>query len=99
MVREQVDVCKKALQDTLSNEYSSTNYSLDGYREDAVCLQECDGKWLVYVGYRNQKDDMKEFPNIVEACLEMIRLLTGGDAAQNTISNAFFSKIVARKTA
>ena len=47
MVREQVDVCKKALQDTLSNEYSSTNYSLDGYREDAVCLQECDGKWLV----------------------------------------------------
>ena len=99
MVKEQVNVCKKALQDTLSHEYSSTNYSLDGYREDAVCLQESDGKWMVYVGYRNQKDDLKVFSNIVEASLEMIRILTGGDASQNTISSKFLSKIVAKEIA
>ena len=96
MVREQVEVCMKAIQETLSHEYSSASYSLDGYKEDAVCLQESDGKWIVYVGYRNQKDDLKEFPNIIEACLEMIKMLTGGDTTANTISSTFFSKIVAK---
>ena len=66
------------LQEFLSAEYSSTMYSLDGYREDAVCLQEKNGIWEVYVGYRNHKDDLKRFSSLVDAGNEMIRLLSGG---------------------
>ncbi len=100
MGKEQVNICRDALNTTLSAEYPSSNYSFNGYKEDAVCLQQEDDKWLVYVGYRNKKDDLKAFSNIVEACLEMIRIITGGNSSKmKTLSDSFFSKIVTKKTA
>lgn len=98
MVKEQVNMCKEALDTTLSTEYTSAEYSFNGYKEDAVCLQEVDGNWLVYVGYRNKKDDLRSYSNIVEACLEMIRIITGGNSSKiKALSDSFFSKIVTSK--
>lgn len=100
MVKEQVNICKEALNTTLSTEYASSDYSFNGYKEDAVCLQEDNDNWLVYVGYRNKKDDLKSYSNIVEACLEMIRIITGGNSSKiKSLSDSFFSKIVISKSA
>ena len=100
MVKEQVNTCKEALKMTLSAEYPSSNYSFDGYKEDAVCLQQDNDNWIVYVGYRNKMDDMKVYSNIVEACLEMIRIITGGNNNKiKVLSDSFFSKIIASETA
>lgn len=102
MVREQEMICTEALKETLANEFPVSNYSLNGYKEDAVCLQREGENWIVYVGYRSKKDDLKSYTNIVEACLEVIRSITGGNATIiSSLSDSFFSKIVvgAAKTA
>ena len=84
---------KQAIREVLTDKFNYTNYSLDGYREDAVCLEEKDGKWQVYVGYRNHKDDLKTFSSIVTAGMEMIRILSGGTNIQEEICNVFLRKI------
>ncbi len=100
MVREQEALCREALRETIANEYPISNYSLNGYKEDAVCLQQDGDVWVVYVGYRNKKDGLKSYSNIVEACLEVIRSITGGNMEKvNSLIDIFFSKIVTTKTA
>ncbi len=98
MEEEQVKTCIEALLATLSAEYTSSDYSFNGYKEDAVCLQQDNENWMVYVGYRNKKDDLKTFSNIVEACLEMIKVITGGNSNKiKRLNDSFLSKIVMTK--
>ncbi len=100
MVKEQENLCKEALTETLLSEFPSSYFSFGSYKEDAVCLQYDNGHWIVYVGYRNNKDDLMSYSNIVEACIRVIHLITGENSNLiKTLSDNFFSKIVADKSA
>ncbi len=49
-------------------------YSLNGYREDAVCIEYDADKhsWIIYNGERGEKYNIEYFSDIEEVCKEMI---------------------------
>lgn len=59
-----------------ANNVPRTYYSLYGYGEDTVCLQNTDRKWEVYIGQRHHKADLKSFHTLKDASKEVIKRLT-----------------------
>jgi len=51
-------------------------YSLNGYAEDRVCLDQQDHKWIVYIGTRGQKADSSVFDTEDDACLNLIERIS-----------------------
>ncbi len=95
MVKEQEEICRKAIIDIISNEYPVADFSFAGYKEDAVCFQQIDNGWGVYIGYRAKKDRLNVYPNIVDACLQMIRIMTAGNKEkEECLDDLFFSRII-----
>lgn len=67
----------KALKDALTlNGIPPYYYSLNGYSEEAICIEKNKDVWNVYLGERGKKNNTKSFTNVNEACLEMIASLT-----------------------
>ena len=80
MVEAKEVVCQRALEKTLSEEFPKSNYSVDGYQEEAICLQRQGASgWIVYAGIRNNKEECETYDNVVEACLGMIRKICCGN--------------------
>lgn len=74
--REQIciDELKKILEC-----YDDDEYSLNGKKDSAVCLEHNGNYWMVYESERNSNRRLKEYNNIVEACLDMIKRMSYGD--------------------
>ena len=90
MEKKEEILCKKALKDILTTEFSKTVFSLDGFDEDAVCLDKTNDYWEVYIGHRGQKDKRMVYDNIKDACLQVIRLLTpSNELLETKLSNMF----------
>ena len=64
--------CLEVLNELLSESVPNRYYSLNGYGEEAICLEQTDDAWTVYNGERGQKFDEKTFDNVVEAAIEII---------------------------
>lgn len=95
MVEEKEVVCQRALEKALSEEFPKSNYSVNGYKEEAICLQkQRDSVWIVYVGIRNNKEECEKYDNVVEACLGMIRKICCGNDLTKDLSNSFLNMIV-----
>ncbi len=93
MVRENDLICQTALESILSIEFPSTYFSFGKYSEEAVCLEQNDDNWVVYVGIRNKKDKPITYGTVFEACLGMIRRLTATDNhKEKSIINSFLDK-------
>ena len=58
----------QAMKRVLEENYPDTNYSIEAYRDDSVCLQKIDGMWAVYTGYRGQKRGFRQYVSIADAC-------------------------------
>ena len=67
MVREKELTCQRALENVLKAEFPQCEYAVGGYKEDAICLQQENGEWGVYNGYRNTHDNLSLHANIVDA--------------------------------
>ena len=61
-----IEKLKEALKDIPSH-----HYSLEGYSENAVCLEKTDSSFEVYFAEKNQKWDIKEFDSEKDACTDM----------------------------
>lgn len=44
------------------------SYSLDGYKEDALCVESEDGKWYIYEATRGRKGNLHSFVKEKDAC-------------------------------
>ena len=98
MTDEQEGICIEALRWTLSKEFPVSNYSIGRYKEDAVCIQKSEQSWMVYVGYRNTKDNLTEHPNVVEACIGMIKVVSGGNKKRSdNLIDDFLSMIIVNR--
>ena len=95
MVKEKETACKNALKESILKYHPSLDFSVNGYQDDSICLKKFNGEWMVFIGYRGEETDEKFFPNIVEACLYMIKKLSAGDYdLQKKISDLFLDRIV-----
>ncbi len=100
MVREKELTCQRALENVLKAEFPQCEYAVGGYKEDAICLQQENGEWGVYNGYRNTHDNLSLHANIVDACLDMMKRLSAGDSlVLQNLKESFFGMIVADRIA
>lgn len=71
----------------------SVYYSIDGYSEDAICIERDDNYWIVYNGERGNKYNIKNYDNVIFACYNMIYRLSESRAEKLRIQNIFEHKI------
>ena len=100
MDKEKELVYKRVLGEVLSSEFRTSYFSINGYGEDAVCLEKKDDAWVLFYGFRNMHKDEEEFSSLLEACLEMICILCNSDIKlRHKLTNSFLDKIYAIKSA
>lgn len=67
--------------------------STEGYSEDRICLEEDNGKLLVYYAYRNSKKDLKEYDNIDIALLDVAERCTESEEQYRNIASEYTEKV------
>jgi hypothetical protein len=88
-----------ALQDVLEKRFLSSSFSLDGYQENAVCLQYVKEKWIVYCGERGNHYDEVQCDTILMACLNVIRKMTHKTEDISAMENELLGNLHCQKTA
>ncbi|MCM1568544.1 MAG: hypothetical protein NC081_03740 [Roseburia sp.] len=68
---------------------SDSFYSLEGYKEGASCIIKQNNRWLVFDAERAERYKVKEFKNIQQACLEVIRRFTYSEEDYVYLSGEF----------
>lgn len=64
--------CILALKVTLEKTIPIERYSIREYKEEAICIDKDDDKWIVYDGERGLKHNCKVFKRAEFACHELI---------------------------
>ena len=78
----------EALDMVLRKRYESREYSLNGYKEEAVCLAYNNG-WIVFNGERGNHYDEVKCDTILKACMEFIRKMTHKTEDISIMENEF----------
>ena len=91
------EICIKELHAVLA-EFDSSEYSLNGEKDSAVCIEKMDTDWGVYECERAAKYDIHIYSNIVEACLDVIKRLAYSDDLRR-LTNIFLDAIMQIKIA
>ena len=68
-------------------------YSLEGYAEEAVCMEKSDDSYIVYIGEKGKKHDVNDYLNISEALLNVISDVTESYAQEEKVMEAFIDKL------
>ena len=89
----QEEYCKDVLKDICSEHFKEDEYSLDGPKECAVCLEKVSNEWSVYEKEKNSRNDSYLYDNIVEACLDLLRRLSLA-SEYKALKDAFFERII-----
>lgn len=71
----------------------SVYYSLEGYSEDAICIEHNDDNWIVYNGERGNRYNIKKYRNIQDACYNLILRLSESEEEYRQMRNVFAQKI------
>lgn len=90
-------LCIDVLNSLLQDNFDADEYSLDGPKESAVCLEHMGTRWLVYDKEKNSHNDEKVFSNVVEACLEIIERMFLSKSCG--AKSQFLDSIIVSKTA
>lgn len=85
--------CIKVMINILDNHgISKTDYSVNGFSDDKVCLEKKRSSWLVYNGDRGRKFALNEYPSIYRACSRMICKLADSEEAEIAMQEEFRSR-------
>ncbi len=72
---------------------SDSFYSLDGYKEGASCIMKQSSRWIVFDAERAEKYGIKEYDDIRQACLDVIRRFTYSKEDYMFLSKEFKSNL------
>lgn len=86
----------QAVDETLRKYVSPAAYCLDGQSEGRTCLVRQDNGWSVAFYERGQEREAKAFPDLFEACLQLVVDVV--DAEQTEIAKVSFKRILAKST-
>lgn len=96
-------VLKKVL---IQSDIPAQYYSLNGFCEEAICIELSGEYWSVYHGERGNKYEIERYANLNDACIEMLKRLSPDSKTENliikqyndycnklTISDVYFTEI------
>lgn len=63
----------------IENGISASYFHFFGYAEEHVCLDKKDGKWVVFVGERGNREGEKAYRSLREACYDMCSRLASDE--------------------
>lgn len=85
--------CIDALRSVLKKEnISEYRYSIGGYSEEAVCIEQDGPLWIVYDGERGRKCNLSSFNRLVDGCAEILRRIFVNEDKYNEELNNFYIK-------
>ncbi len=90
--------CLKAADDILHQDFSRDEYCLNGASECAICLDNKDGQWEVFLYERNVREHETHHSNIVEALFDMFERLAG-KADADSLKEHFLNAVIGKQTA
>ncbi len=64
-------------------------YNFGGYKEQSVCFEKEASRWIVYIGERGNKYDVKKYVDLKMACLDMIGRVSDTDEQEAKMKSAF----------
>lgn len=67
-------------------------YSINGYRDDAVCIEHDESGWIIYNGERGEKYNKEHFNDITGACKAMICRLAETEKDKDKMQRLFEKK-------
>lgn len=84
----QVAVLKQLLEEYIDERL----FSLYSYSEEAICMEQDKDDYLVYIGEKGQKHNLKRFQYVNDACCEIIHQLSESDEEENNLIKLFLEK-------
>lgn len=72
---------------------SSNLYSLNGYSEDRFCIEPENGRWIVYIGSRGNKNSLTTHKTCAEACSRLIERVSDSNVHEMLMMRKFCSEI------
>lgn len=85
---------KEVLKQVFDNEgIPQQYYSLEGYVEEAVCIEKNNKNYIVYIGERGNKHSVSKHSNISKALLNLISKVTQNYAQEERVVEAFINKL------
>lgn len=80
-----LEILEKALENNISRDL----FSIGAYREESFCIEEKNSEWIVYVGEKGNKHDIKSFDDAREACYELIARVSESDEEERKVKYLF----------
>ena len=90
--------CINAAEKILHQDFSRDEYCLNGASESAICLENSNGHWDVFLYERNARENEIKHSNIVEALFDMFERLAG-KAGADGLKEHFLAAIIGKQTA
>lgn len=92
-------VCiEKILKGTLCKVLKLNNLShlcsLDGYAEESVCMEKEGKEYIVYIGERNNKYDLRKYTKIIPAFGDIISRLSETDKEETKLKREFVKMLL-----
>lgn len=75
---------------TLHNYVPRELYSIGCYREEAFCIEKQEPSWIVYIGERGNKHNVKSFNDAFAACFELISRVSESDEQERKLRCLFY---------
>lgn len=73
--------------------------SLEGYVEEAVCMEKIKNEYIVYNGERGNKCNLKKHTKIISAFWDIISRLAESNEEEGKIKNGFMKMLIKKSGA
>jgi hypothetical protein len=73
-------------------------YCLNGYQEEAACITKQENKWIVFEGERAIKYNIKQFENIKDACIDIIKRIAKSNDDYLYLKENFEKTLLTKKS-
>lgn len=85
---------RKVLKEVLTKEgVPRHKYCLEGYAEDAVCIEKGSNGYFVYVVKEDEENELIKHPNIAKAFIDVISRLIRNDIKEQKVIYDFISEL------
>lgn len=77
------------LEKALSNRIPKEFYSIGAYREEAVCIEKRNSKWIVYEAERGDRHNTKSYKDANKACYDLISRVSESTEEERQIKTLY----------
>lgn len=87
------EIEKETLTEVLKHHNRLCLCSLEGYAEEAICMEKEENEYIVYEGERGNKYNLKRHPKIISAFCDIISRLAESDKEEGKMRHEFIEML------